>query len=123
MNTQKSDVMRLIKDENKLTEGFGKLFLIAMLFNIPVFAFIPYLSQIATVIILSIFLKKYLLLIKHIHSVDEISNLNFTHSSKIVIGLIMITMFAQLVWVPYMTQLTTLILLGILYAVFSKYKN
>lgn len=123
MSTQKSDVARLIKDEYKQTEGFGKLFLVAMLFNVPFFGFIPYFSQIATVIILSIFLKKYLLLIKHSHSTDEISNLNFTHSSKIVIGLILITMFAQLVWVPFMTQLTTLILLGILYAVFSKYKK
>lgn len=123
MNTQKLEVIRLIKDEYKLTEGFGKLFLAGMLFNIPVFGSIPYFSQIATVIILSIFLKKYLLLIKSKPTPEEISNLDFSQSSKIVIGLILITMFAQLVWIPFMTQLATLILLGILYAVFSKYKK
>ena len=117
----KTELFNLLKGEFKQTEGFGKLFLIALFFNIPVDGFIPYFSQVVTVIILSIFLKKYLLQIKNNTHKEDNSNLPTVHGSKIIIGLTIFTMTVQVVWVPYITQLVTLVLLGLLYACFSVY--
>lgn len=119
----KSKALDLLQREYTQTEGFGKLILIGMFVNIPIDGFIPYFSQVATVIILAIFLKKYLLLIQDKESQKNTSNLPFTYGSKIVIGFTILIMLVQLVWVPFMTELVTLVLLGILYAIFTTYKK
>ena len=119
----KTPVYSLIKNEYVATLGSGKLLLIALFFNIPIDVFIPYLSQAVTIITLSIFLKKYLV------SKDDTTEINKKVGeysiSKVTIGLIIGTMLYQLpiFWIPFVTQLVTLLLLGIIYATSSKYQK
>jgi chromate transport protein ChrA len=109
MKPPKSWALNLLKGEYKQSEVLGRLLLVAAVFNIPIYGFIPYLSQVITVVILSIFLKKYTSL--------------FSQTSKTVTTLCIGTMVLQLFWFPYLTQLVTLVLVGILYGVFTKYKE
>lgn len=121
MLTSKTDVANIVLGEYKNTEGFGKLFLTAILFNFPYLGFLPYFTQIATVIILSIFLKRYLLLLKS--SKDSATNLETRHGPKIVIGFTLLTMAIQAIWIPFEMEIVTIIFLSILYALVSKYKE
>jgi hypothetical protein len=115
-------VYSLLKNEFIATEGTGKLLLIALFFNIPIDAFIPYLSQVVTIITLSIFLKKYL--VKNTGEATS-ANANTYGISKLTISLIVATMVYQLpiFWIPFVTQLVTLLLLGLIYATSTHYKK
>jgi hypothetical protein len=116
------EVYSLLKNEFIATEGTGKLLLIALFFNIPIDAFIPYLSQVVTIITLSIFLKKYL--VKNTGEATS-ANANTYGISKLTISLIVATMVYQLpiFWIPFVTQLVTLLLLGLIYATSTHYKK
>lgn len=119
----KKQVYTLIKNEYVATAGSGKLLLIALFFNIPIDAFIPYLSQAVTIITLSIFLKKYLV---SGENTEEVSKKIGEYSiSRLTIALIIGTMVYQLpiFWIPFVTQLVTLLLLGLIYATSSKYQK
>ncbi len=122
METTKIGVAKILHEEYKEADGFGKLFIIAMLFNIPVP--IPFLSQIGTLVVLSIFLKRYLLLLRTDAPIEKQLNLLFPQASKVIVIFTIALMFYQMpfFWLPFITQLVTLFFLGILYAVFSRYK-
>ena len=122
MITPRLEVTKILKEEYDNTEGFGKLFLAGIFFNIPFFGFVPLVSSVVTVVILTLFLKKYLLLVKN-DDPNKASNLSTSYGPKIVIALTIITMVGQLAWIPFVTQLETLVLLGVIYAFFSKYKE
>ena len=122
-------ILEIIKDEYVLTDGAGKWLLIAILANIlPILsfgAFIPFVSQITTAVILGFFLKRY---IKgnykgKVEAVKE-KNISFT-MKKIGYILIWITIVIQfpLAWVPYVTQVTSTVLLVIIYATLTSYKK
>ena len=119
----KNPIYNLIKNEYIATAGSGKLLLIALFFNIPIDAFIPYLSQVVTIITLSIFLKKYLISTNDEHDVNK--KIGEYSISKLTIFLIIGTMAYQLpiFWIPFITQLVTLLLLSLIYATTSKYKK
>lgn len=108
----KFQAINLLKEEYKNTEGLGKILITAMFFNIPFLGFIIYLTQVITVIILSFFLRRYLAYLKE----NQISSV----SSKLLIALTVGTMIFQADWIPFATQIITLILLGILYAFVPK---
>lgn len=100
----------LFKDEFKKSESLGKWLLITAVVNLPLpDIFIPYFTQALTIILISIFLKKY--------------TSTSSQSSKFVAGLCIAIMVCQLFWFPYISQLITLVLLGILYGVFTKYNS
>jgi hypothetical protein len=122
METTKMGVAKVLHGEYKQADNFGKILLVGMLFNIPVP--IPFLSQIGTLIVLSIFLKRYLLLLRSDAPIEKQLNLLFPYASKVFVVFTVALMFYQMpfFWLPFITQLVTLFFLGILYAVFSKYK-
>ena len=119
----KKQVYDLIKSENVATAGSGKLLLVALFFNIPIGAFIPYLSQVVTIITLSVFLKKYLVAREDTEEVSK--KIGEYNISKLTIGLIIGTMIYQLpiFWIPFVTQLVTLFLLSLIYATSSRYQK
>ena len=119
----KSQAGKLLQEEYTKTEGFGKILFVAAFFNIPIDGFIPYLSQIITVGVLVIFLKKYLLLIKNNTQKEELSNLSTVRGPQIIIALTVLIMLLQVVWIPFTTEIVTLVLIGLLYAIFTKYKK
>jgi biotin transporter BioY len=124
-----ADLLEVIKDEYVLTEGSGKWLLIAILANIlPIItfvAFIPFVSQIVTALVLVFFWKRYIKSTEKekIEAVES-KTASFT-MSKLGYVLIWITIIIQLplAWVPYLTQVTSTILLGIIYATMTKYKE
>jgi hypothetical protein len=97
-------VANIFKEELILTKGPGRLLLLAMFTNIPFIGFVPYLTQALTVIFLSIFLKKYQ-----------------SMGSKPTQAFVIATIVFQLFWYPYISQLVTLVLLGLIYASAAKY--
>ena len=119
----KKQMYDLIKSEYVATAGSGKLLLVELFFNIPIGAFIPYLSQVVTIITLSIFLKKYLVAREDTEEVSK--KIGEYNISKLTIGLIIGTMIYQLpiFWIPFVTQLVTLFLLSLIYATSSRYQK
>jgi hypothetical protein len=123
MSKSKFEIIKILKGEYDNTKGTGRLLLIAAFFNIPIDGFVPYLSQIATIILISIFIKRYLALtdtLDHGETRTQIRNKNITTA---VITLSVVTLCVQLVWTPFVTELITLVLIGLLYAFSSKYKK
>ena len=100
------NIANVFKEELILTKGPGRLLLLAMFANIPFIGFVPYLTQALTVIFLSIFLKKY--------------RLGGNIPTQV---LIIATIAFQLFWFPYISQLVTLVLLGLIYATATKYQD
>ena len=122
-------LLGIIKDEYILTDGAGKWLIIAILANIlPIvtsIAFVPFVSQITTAIILLFFWKRYILTIDK-EKVMAIKNkdVSFTMKKTGYI-LVWVTILIQfpLMWFPYVTQVSSTILLGIIYATMTSYKE
>ncbi|MDP3765756.1 MAG: hypothetical protein Q8R04_04530 [Nanoarchaeota archaeon] len=122
-------LLGIIKEEYILTDGAGKWLIIAILANIlPIvtsIAFVPFVSQITTSIILLFFWKRYILTSDK-EKVMAIKNkeVSFT-MKKIGYILLWITILIQFpfAWFPYVTQVTSTILLGIIYATMTSYKE
>lgn len=103
-------MVNLVKDEFKSSESVGKWLIVVAVANLPLpDVFLPYFTQAITIILMSIFLKKY--------------NSSPKENSRIVIGISITIMIVQLFWFPYISQLVTLVLLGVLYGVFTKYNK
>jgi len=103
-----------------MTKGAGRFILLAAIFNIPVIGFIPYLTQSFTILFLAFFLKHMIVNENKIAEVKK-SNIQYTMKSWgkwLIYG----TMVLQIIWIPYVMQLITLVALGIIYANFTKYK-
>ena len=122
-------LLGIIKEEYILTDGAGKWLIIAILANIlPIvtsIAFVPFVSQITTAIILLFFWKRYILTIDK-EKVMAIKNkdVSFTMKKTGYI-LVWVTILIQfpLMWFPYVTQVSSTILLGIIYATMTSYKE
>jgi len=99
-----SPASALLIDELRNTKGNLRLIILAMLANIPFWGFVPYLTQVTTVLLLAIFLKR-----------------NLKSFDKPMTGLIIMAMFFQAFWFAFTSQIVTLILLGIIYAFATKY--
>lgn len=109
MKLIEESVTGLFKDEFKKSESLGKWLLVIAFANLPLpHIFVPYLTQAATLILISIFFKKY--------------KASYPEGSRLVTGLCIAIMIVQLIWFPYISQLITISLLGVLYGVFTKYK-
>lgn len=122
MKSLKQQIFNLFSVEYKHSDGFGKLFLVGMLSNaIPIIEFVPYLSQLITVFVLSIFLKKYLLRAQDVSNLQEKQSMSLPYASKIIIAITVGTMLFQIVWFPPVSQIITLVLLAVLYGTISKY--
>lgn len=118
----KSALSTLINNEIAITKGAGKYLWIAVFFNIPVWGFIPYVSQAITIIILFVFLKHFIT--EESLKQEKIDNHEVQYTIKSwAKPLIYATMVLQLIWIPYVLQFLTLISLGIIYANFTKYTN
>ncbi len=118
-----STTLNMLKEEYVLTKGSGKYILLAVFFNIPFIGFIPYLTQAFTIILLSIFLKNHLKM-KEASKKEAINENKVGYIlSKAGFILIIITMAFQVLWFPFISQLITLVLLGIIYATMTKYKQ
>jgi hypothetical protein len=92
-----------IKKEIFSTTGENKLLLIALIFNIPFYWFVPYVSQAITVVLLILYLKR-----------KQQNNLNIQ-----TLILTLVTMIIQLpfFWLPFATQIATLIFVGMIFVV------
>ncbi|MCA9386085.1 hypothetical protein KC717_05550 [Candidatus Dojkabacteria bacterium] len=109
-------------NELVITKGAGKFIVLAAIVNIPFIGFIPYLTQAFTILFLAIFLK---------HMISDEEKISVAHSQKnvqyitkpLAKWLIYGTMAFQVLWIPYVMQLITLVALGIIYANFTKYKE
>ncbi|HLC61565.1 MAG TPA: hypothetical protein VJI52_00940 [Candidatus Nanoarchaeia archaeon] len=114
----KSKLLSILGKEVLITEGAGKFILIAMFVNIPFWGFIPYVTQALTIICLFLFWK-HIVHDKKSTKTEKISYL----MKPMGFNLIIVTAIFQLVWIPFFMQLVTLILLGIIYATMTSYKE
>ena len=114
--------MRTISNEIVMTKGSGKFILFAAIFNIPIIGFVPYLTQAFTILFLSFFLKHMITDEKEIKNAITQKNVQYTMKSSgkwLIYG----TMAFQIIWIPFVMQLVTLVALGIIYANFTKYND
>ena len=115
-------VLKTISNEIVMTNGSGKFILFAALANIPVWGFIPYLTQAFTILFLAFFLKHMIIKENKIKEAKKSNNIQYTMEpwgKWLIYG----TMAFQIIWIPYVMQLVTLVALGIIYANFTKYKQ
>ena len=114
--------LNLISNEIVMTKGSGKFILFAAISNIPIIGFIPYLTQAFTILFLTFFLKHMIIDETKIKEAKKSNNVQYTMQpwgKLLIYG----TMAFQIIWIPYVMQLVTLVALGIIYANFTKYKQ
>jgi hypothetical protein len=99
-------IANILKEEMVMAKGSGRLLLIAMGVNIPFWGFMPYLTQAITIIVLAFFLKK-----------QQRQGIKIPLPLLI---LILATMAFQLLWFPFVSQLVTLFMLGLIYVLVNK---
>jgi len=119
---QTKAAMEAITNEIVMTKGAGKFILLAALANIPVWGFIPYLTQAFTILFLAFFLKHMITDENKIKQAQKMRNVQYTMGSWgkwLIYG----TMAFQIVWIPFVMQLVTLVALGVIYANFTKYNQ
>jgi hypothetical protein len=123
MNIKKTvhlSVIQILLGELTKVEGANKFLLFAMIANIPLpQIFIPYATQAVTIIFMSLFIfyfRKSELVKRDSKSILTQEFMGFPFP---VLVLILLTIFAQLSWVPFMTQLVTITLLCSLF-IFSR---
>ena len=119
---QTKAAMEAITNEIVMTKGAGKFILLAALVNIPVWGFIPYLTQAFTILFLAFFLKHMITDENKIKQAQKMRNVQYTMGSWgkwLIYG----TMAFQIVWIPFVMQLVTLVALGVIYANFTKYNQ
>ena len=106
-----------IREEIFISKGPDKFLLFTLFANIPSpVIFIPYLTQAATIIFLCFYLS-------HLSGINTSQQLQIYRSSRVSIAicsLVVIAILLQTFWIPFMTQLYTLTLIGLTYAL-SKY--
>lgn len=105
-----SSFFQLLAKEFKDSEGYNKFLILAMAANIPLHqVWIPYGTQAITIVLVGFFVKRYLKA-EGARLLDK----NMPRYRSSVYGAVGLTLLAQLVWIPYMSQLVTLVLLAIL---------
>lgn len=96
------EFIKIVKNEFTKSDGINKYLLLAILANIPTpLIFIPYLTQGVTAILLIFFLKNII---------------NKSEVTPFKLLLIAIALIAQLFWIPYSSQLLSIIVIGIIFA-------
>ena len=114
---------KTISNEIVMTKGAGKFILFAAILNIPSpVTFIPYLTQAFTILFLAFFLKYMVTNENKIKEAQKSSNIQYTMKpwgKWLIYG----TIAFQIIWIPYVMQLVTLVALGIIYANFTKYNQ
>lgn len=119
---QSKVALQSISNEIILTKGSGKFLLLAVISNIPIIGFIPYLTQAFTIIFLAFFLKHVIIDENKIKEAQKSRNIQYMMKpwgKWLIYG----TMALQVIWIPYVMQLVTLVALGIIYANFTEYNQ
>ncbi len=117
MPAQKSIIGTLIdtvREELFLSKGPERFLLLTLFANIPTpLIFIPYFTQAATIVLLCFY-------VAHVTSKTFSTGVTISRASGslriVIFALILIAIFLQIFWIPFMTQLYTLALVGIAYA-------
>ena len=114
--------LKTVSNEIVMTKGSGKFILLAAIFNFPIIGFVPYLTQAFTILFLAFFLKHMVIDESKIKKAKKSNNIQYTmqpYGKWMVYG----TMALQIIWIPYIMQLITLVALGMIYANFTNYKQ
>lgn len=123
MNIKKSfinNLFQVLKDEFTKSDGHNKYLILALTANVPFF-FIPFVTQIVTIILLAFYLRNY--------SKNEKPQLSKASTGKVILGipiltfcLVVLTIIIQLplIWLPYTTQILSLIILSLPYVLSRK---
>src|SRR3989338_6350814 len=100
--------MQTIGNEIIMTKGAGKFILLAAFANIPFIGFVPYLTQAFTILFLAFFLKHMITDDAKIKEMKKQKNVQYTMQpwgKWLIYG----TMALQVIWVPFVMQLVTLV--------------
>lgn len=102
-NTLIGQFISMVKDELMKSKGDSKLLLLAMIVNIPSpLIFFGHLTQAITAFLVLFFLK---------------SILEKKEGTIILFIIVGVTLLYQIFWLPFVSQLITITLLGLLFAV------
>jgi len=116
------NVIQIIKDEFTKSKGINKFLLLAIVVNIPApHIFIPYVTQVFTVILLAVYLKNYPKVEPVLNESSSIENKRLLGIPLLIMGLSVLTILIQLSWVPFLTQLITITILSFLFVSSRKY--
>lgn len=106
-----SSFFQMLNNEFRNSEGYNKFLILAIGANIPLpWIFIPYCTQAVTIVLVWLFLKQYLK-VQNASLIDK----NIPKIRYSIYGTAGLTILVQLIWVPFISQLITLVLLGLLY--------
>ena len=98
--------IKIVKGEFAKSEGENKFLLLAMIANIPSpFVFLGYLTQAITIFLVLFFLKRV---------VDHNTGASYLY---LIVG---VTLLFQIMWFPFVSQLITITLLGLIFAIRRK---
>lgn len=100
-----STAFGLLRQEIVNTKEATKFLFMAMLANISFLGFVPYITQAITIILLVLFLNK----------IDK--------APILLVILATATIIFQAFWIPFTSQLITLVLLGLIYILLNYLKS
>lgn len=96
------EFIRIVKNEYLNSESNNQYLLLAMIFNIPSpLIFIPYATQAITIFLVLFFLKRLV---------------DMKKGTSILYMTIGLTLIFQILWIPYISQLVSITLIGIIFA-------
>lgn len=105
-----SSFFQMLAVEFRNSEGFNKFLILAIAANIPLpWVFIPYGTQAITIILVALFIKQYRKVLG-----------DAADKNMLVLVVSGLTLVVQLLWIPYLSQLMSLVLLGVLYNLAQK---
>lgn len=94
---------KIIKEEFADSDRTNKYLLLAIIANLPTpLVFFPYLTQAITIVLIIFFLKKI------------IDNHTTTPIKNVLLATVLVM---QIIWIPYISQLLSILILGILFLV------
>jgi len=106
-----SSFFHVLMDEFKKSEGCNKFLILAIAVNLPLpWVFIPYGTQTITVVLLIFFIRQFVKVERLKMDDKKIINTHLLLLLPSIVGI-----FAQVFWLPYITQLYSVILIGAQY--------
>lgn len=117
---KKNDILSsffyVLKDQFQESKGYNKFLILALAANLPLpWVFIPYVTQSITAILLIFFIRKYIEVKKSSENNTRTTIVSFLWILPSIVGIC-----AQIFWLPYITQLYSVVLIGTQYILTSK---
>lgn len=118
-----SEIIKLLKEELIQNSRFNRNLILGIIANIPTpLIFIPYVTQVITIILVLFHTKNYPWHMINLKNSEPHEKAKLLGIPVVYLGFIVSIIVLQFIWIPFMTQTFTITLLGIYLLLLSRRK-